>query len=126
MPSQLFQLFAEFGRLYFNTLWGMDIGRNCRVSFSARLDKTHPRGVHIGEGTAVHDRACILTHDFARRFLADTCIGKQCNIGVRSIIMPGVKIGDNCVVVAGSVVVKDVPANCLVAGNPARVIEKRI
>lgn len=35
--------------------------------------------------------------------------------------MPGVKIGDSCVVAAGSVVVKDVPANSMVAGNPAKV-----
>ena len=40
--------------------------------------------------------------------------------------MPGVKIGDNCVVAAASVVMKDVPANCFVAGNPARIIEKGI
>jgi serine acetyltransferase len=40
--------------------------------------------------------------------------------------MPGVKIGDNCVVAAASVVMKDVPANCQVAGNPARIMEKGI
>ena len=90
------------------------------------MDKTYPRGVHIGESTAVNDRACVLTHDFPRELLADTCIGKQCDIGARSIIMPGVTIGDNCVVVAASVVTKDVPPNCFVAGNPARIIEKGI
>ena len=47
-------------------------------------------------------------------------------MGARSIIMPGVRIGDNCVVAAASVVMKDVPANCLVAGNPARILEKGI
>jgi serine acetyltransferase len=40
--------------------------------------------------------------------------------------MPGVRIGNNCVVAAASVVTKDVPANCLVAGNPARIVEKGI
>jgi acetyltransferase-like isoleucine patch superfamily enzyme len=40
--------------------------------------------------------------------------------------MPGVRVGDNCVVAVSSVVMKDVPPNCLVAGNPARVIEKGI
>jgi acetyltransferase-like isoleucine patch superfamily enzyme len=123
---ELYQLFAELRRLYFNKLWGMDIGRNCQISFSAKLDKTCPRGVHIGESTAINAGACILTHDYPRGLAAVTCIGKQCNIGPRSIIMPGVKIGDNCVVAAGSVVVKDAPANCLVAGNPARIIERGI
>ncbi|HEY6520359.1 MAG TPA: acyltransferase [Roseiarcus sp.] len=123
---RFYSLFAEFQRLYFNKVWGMDIGANCQISLSARLDKTYPRGVHIGESTAVNDRACVLTHDFPRELLADTCIGKQCDVGARSIIMPGVTIGDNCVVVAASVVTKDVPPNCFVAGNPARIIEKGI
>jgi len=53
-------------------------------------------------------------------------IGKECNIGAQSMILPGVRIGDNCVVAAASVVMKDVPPNCLVAGNPARIMEKGI
>ena len=95
----------------------MDIGPNCRISLSARLDKTNPRGVHIGDSTAINFGACILTHDYPRWLCADTWVGKECNIGARSIIMP-VTIGDNCVVAAASVVMKDVPANCFV-GKPA-------
>ncbi|NDJ58631.1 maltose O-acetyltransferase [Enterobacteriaceae bacterium 4M9] len=51
-------------------------------------------------------------------------IGNNVWIGGRAIINPGVTIGDNAVVASGSVVVKDVPANCVVAGNPARVIKQ--
>jgi acetyltransferase-like isoleucine patch superfamily enzyme len=123
---ELRPLFGELRRLYFNKLWGMDIGPKCRVSFSAKLDKSYPRGVHIGEGTAINFRACILTHDTVRGLHVDTWIGKECNIGAQSMIMPGVRVGDNCVVAAASVVMKDVPSNCLVAGNPARIIEKGI
>jgi acetyltransferase-like isoleucine patch superfamily enzyme len=117
---------SELRRLYFNKLWGMDIGPNCRISFSAKLDKSYPSGVHIGESTAINFGACVLTHDTPRRLHVDTWIGKECNIGAHSIIMPGVRVGDNCVVAAASVVMKDVPPNCLVAGNPARIIEKGI
>jgi acetyltransferase-like isoleucine patch superfamily enzyme len=117
---------VELRRLYFNKVWGMDIAPQCAISFSAKLDKTYPRGIHIGEGTAVNFGACILTHDTPRRLHLHTWIGKECNIGARSIIMPGITIGDNCVVAAASVVMKDVPPNCLVAGNPARIIEKGI
>ena len=45
-------------------------------------------------------------------------------IGINSVIMPGVSIGKNSVVGASSVVTKDVPDYCVVAGNPARVIKK--
>lgn len=51
-------------------------------------------------------------------------IGKSVFIGARSIIMKGVTIGDGAVVGAGSVVTQDVPANTIVAGNPARIIRK--
>jgi acetyltransferase-like isoleucine patch superfamily enzyme len=124
--QKLNTLFAEFQRLYFNKLWGMDIGANCQISLSAKLDKTHPRGVHVGNNTAISFGACILTHDYYRSLVADTWVGKECQIGARSIIMPGVKIGNNCVVAAASVVMKDVPANCLVAGNPARIVDMTI
>ena len=59
------------------------------ISFSAKLDKSYPRGIHIGEGTAINFGACVLTHDTPRGVHADTWIGKECNIGANSIIMAG-------------------------------------
>ena len=123
---ELRPLFSELRRLYFVHVWGMDIGPGCAISYSARLDKSYPRGVHIGERTAINFGAVILTHDTPRGVHANTWIGKECNIGANSIIMAGIRVGDNCVVAAASVVMKDVPSNCLVAGNPARIMEKGI
>lgn len=56
---------------------------------------------------------------------APVTIGKDCWIGANAIILPGVTIGDLCVVAAGSVVTKDVPSGVLVAGNPA-IIKKHL
>jgi len=49
-------------------------------------------------------------------------VGNNVFIGIRSIIMPGVHIGDNCVIAAGSIVTRDVPDNSIAVGIPARVI----
>lgn len=49
-------------------------------------------------------------------------IGDWVYIGANSLIMPGVTIGDNCLVAAGSVVTKSVPSGVVVGGNPAKVL----
>ena len=51
-------------------------------------------------------------------------IGKNCWIGEKVIILPGVTIGCNSIVGAGSVVTKDIAPNCIAVGNPAKVIKK--
>ena len=55
--------------------------------------------------------------------MKDTIIGKNVFIGCNALILKGVHVGDNAVIGAGSVVSKDVPANCVVAGNPAVVVK---
>jgi len=106
--------------------WGMDIGRGCRVSMTATLDKAHPRGVHIGANTHISSRVDVLTHDAVRLQHVDTEIGERCHIGVGAVIYPGVKVGDGCIVAPGAVVMRDVAAGSVVVGNPARVVEKDI
>ncbi|MDO8610502.1 MAG: DapH/DapD/GlmU-related protein [bacterium] len=51
-------------------------------------------------------------------------IGKNVWITTRCTILPGVTIGDNSIIAAGSVVTKDIPPNCLAGGNPAKIIKK--
>ena len=113
-------------RAYLTKIWGMDIHEHTLISLKAYLDRTHPRGIHIGEGTAVSFDAVILSHDHIRSMHCDTVIGKYCQIGARSFIMPGVTIGDHCVIGAASVVTKDIPAGSIVVGNPGKIIRSNI
>lgn len=104
----------------------MNIDSTARISFGAKLDKTNPKGVFIGEGTYVASGAIIFTHDFSRGIRGDTKIGRKCFIGANSIIMAGISIGDEVIVGSGSIVTKNVESNCIIAGNPAKIIRKEI
>lgn len=107
-------------------IYGMRISRSARISFGARLDKTNPHGIQIGDESYVASGAIIFAHDFSRGMSSDTIIGKKCFIGANAIIMCGITIGDEVIVGSGAIVTKDVPSNSIVVGNPARVIKSGI
>lgn len=104
----------------------MNISKNAVISFGARLDKSNPKGIEIGDWSYVASGAIVFSHDFSRAIHAKTTIGKNCFIGANAIIMCGVTIGDEVIVGAGAIVTKDVPSNSIVVGNPARVIKSNI
>ena len=63
-------------------------------------------------------------HTAGEGFYKDIIINDGVWIGMNSIILPGVTIGKKAVVAAGSVVTKNVPDYCIVAGNPAKIIRE--
>lgn len=95
---------------------------------------TAAREVRIGEGTIIGADAFITDTDFHARnpdgtwnndavaSAAPVVIGRHCFIGARAVILKGVTLGDGAVVGAGAVVTKAVPAGCVAAGNPARIL----
>lgn len=105
---------------------GMEIDPSARMSLSAKLDLSFPRGIHIGGQTYLAFDARVLSHDFTRGLYLHTRIGSRCFIGGRSLILPGISIGDDCIVGAGSVVTRDVPDGSIVAGNPASILKTGI
>jgi len=111
---------------YLRTVMKMDLHPKIGLSLKANLDFTNPRGVHVAEGTYISFNAVILAHDMSRLLHADTYVGRNCFIGAHSIILAGVRVGDECIVGTGAVVTKDVPSHSIVAGNPARVIRSGI
>jgi len=91
--------------------------------------------VLIGEGSACsqncfisgqsHHYEDISKHLFKQGIeTKQVVIGKNVWIGANSVILPGVKIGDNAVIGAGSTITEDVPPYSVVAGNPARIIKQ--
>lgn len=105
-------------------LWRYDIGPRTCVHPRALLDRTWPRGLHIGSDCIIAADVAVLTHDFTRGLLVDTVIGDRCSIGQRAIIMPGLTIGDDCTILPGAIVTRDMPAQSTAYGNPA-VIEPK-
>jgi acetyltransferase-like isoleucine patch superfamily enzyme len=124
--DQLREVMIRIRSQYLIRVWHLDIGEGTTISFSAKLDKTYPQGLHIGKYTTVTFGCALLTHDYVNDVKRDVFIGDNCFIGARSIILPGVTIGDNCIIAAGSVVARDVPEGSLVAGNPARIVEHNV
>ncbi|WP_207784548.1 acyltransferase [Marinifilum breve] len=127
LRTKLWNIISKLYPLFLNKFYGMNIAESAIISHKAKLDKSiNPKGIHIGEYTWVTYNAVILSHDHVRGVKLDTYIGNRCFIGINSIIMPGITIGDDVIVASGAVVTKDVESNCIVAGNPAKVIKTGI
>lgn len=100
-------------------VWGMHIHPSARIAPSALMDRTFPRGVHVGADAVISEQAVVLTHDMTRGLYLNTYIGDRCHVGPRAIVLPGLTVGDDSVVAPGAVLTKDVPARSYASGNPA-------
>lgn len=97
-------------------------GYNCTILDMAevRIGDNCMIGPNVGIYTAGHSLEPVGRNKSG--YAIPITIGNDVWIGGSCVILPGVKIGDNSVVAAGSVVTKDVPANVIVAGNPAKIL----
>jgi len=114
-------LHSRFQRLIQTRLWGMDIHPSARIATTALIDRTWPRGVHIAAGCVIEDHAVFLTHDMTRGMHVDTWLGARSQLGARCVVMPGLTIGEDCLIAPGAVVTKDMPAGSFAIGNPAAI-----
>ena len=127
MRILLWRFYTQFYPWLLRKMYKMNIGKNCRIAHSAHLDKSvNPRGIHIGDRVWILREALVLAHDNCRNLKTDTYIGDDSIIGIRSIILPGIRIGNQVVIGAGSVVTKDIPDNCIAVGNPAHIVKTGI
>ena len=137
--EMLKEMFAEIGEgcyieppLHAN--WGgkhVHFGKNVYANFGLTLvDDTH---IYVGDYTMFAPNVVVATaghpilpelREKAYQYNFSVHIGRNCWIGAGALIMPGVTIGDNTVIGAGSVVTRDIPSNCVAYGNPCRVIRE--
>ena len=112
---------------------GATIGKNCKISSHTFICE----GVHIRDNVFIGHNVTFINDKFPRATNADgsmqseadwkvveTIVEKNASVGSSATILCGITIGENAIVGAGSVVTKNVAANTVVAGNPARVIKK--
>ena len=116
------------------------IGHHCFMNFNFTVqdDAQVTIGNHCNFGpnvtivTPLHpmlpdERRGVVCRDGVQRLLCyakPVCIGNDCWFGANVVVCPGVTIGDNCVIGAGSVVTRDIPDNSFAAGVPARVVRQ--
>lgn len=110
---------------------GLVIGENVNIiGDEVILDPNHCWLIEIGDEVVIAPRVHILCHDASSVHgkatkIGRVKIGKRTFIGANAIILPGVTIGENVIIGAGSVVTHDIPDGVIAAGNPARIIGDR-
>ena len=112
--------YIEFGK-------NLTLGKDIFINIGCRFQDTG--GITIGDGTLIGHGSTLTTLDHgtdpnrrADMIPARVVIGRKVWLGAGVTVVPGVTIGDGAIVGAGAVVTKDVPANAIVAGVPAKLI----
>jgi maltose O-acetyltransferase len=110
---------------------GLKLGKNVTIMPGAFIDPRYSFLISIGDNCSLSNGVIIVAHDAAPfKFtngytrLGKVDIKENCYIGTNAVILPGVTIGPNVLVAAGSVVNKSIPPNSCVAGVPARIYSK--
>ena len=137
--KMLQEMFAEIGEDCYiepplHSNWGgkhVHFGKNVYANFGLTLvDDTH---IYVGDYTMFAPHVTLATaghpilpelREKAYQFNAPIHIGRNCWLGAGVIVLPGITIGDNSVIGAGSVVTKDIPANVVAYGNPCKVVRE--
>lgn len=107
---------------------GLKIGENFQYGNFCFFDPAHCFLISIGDDVTFSTRVHLLAHDASPKKLIGYVkigrieIGNHVFVGANTTILPGVTIGDNSIIGAGSVVTKDIPANSVACGIPARIV----
>ena len=137
--KMLKDMFAEIGEGCYiepplHSNWGghhTHFGKYVYANFNLTLvDDTH---IYVGDYTLIGPNVVLATaghpilpelREKAYQFNMPIHIGKNCWLGAGVVVLPGVTIGDNTVIGAGSIVTKDIPSGVIAVGNPCRVLRE--
>ncbi len=107
----------------------IEFGQGCQINNSCVFISEGP-GIKIGKNCLIGPEVVVFDSDFHGLVNRQVPLKKAVTIadnvfiGARAVILKGVTVGENSTIAAGSVVIQDVAANCVVAGNPARVVKE--
>ncbi len=137
--DKIYRKYVEYkgGDLYLDYLrkQGVKIGENCTIGkvSTITIDVSRPYLVEIGDNVRLNKGLTLMTHDFSTIVFkmkygemlpssGKIKIGNNVYFGQHCTVLKGVTIGDNCIIGFGSLVMKDIPGNSVVAGVPAKVV----
>lgn len=118
----------SFDTFKYVKIGGVKIKGRCFIGSGVQFDGIYPNLIEIGEDCIITSGTVILSHFFNTEshgfYTGKVVIGKRVFIGMNTLIVNAVNIGDGAVIGAGSIVNRDIPAGEIWAGNPARFIRK--
>lgn len=108
-------------------LTGADIGKDVSIGFAATFDLFQPEMIFVGDNTIIGYDTVLLTHEALQDVMrtGPVNIGENVMVGARSIVLPGVEIGDDAKISANSLVNRDVKPGEFVGGVPIENLENK-
>jgi maltose O-acetyltransferase len=118
-------------RVFFHRLRGVKIGKNVEIGYFCIIGNVNPDFIKIGDNVVITARVTILEHDNSYYYTHNkdvisgyTHIKNNVFVGIGSVIMPNIQIGENTIIGSLSFVNKSIVGNVIAAGCPAKIIDK--
>lgn len=126
----IFIFYLTFYHYLVEWVWGIELPR--KLTIGKGLTLFHGQALVVNQGVIIGDNctlrnATTIGHKKQADGTFSRCprIGNNVDIGANVVIIGDIEIGDNVIIGAGTVVTKSIPANCVVVGNPARILDKK-